>query len=420
MFDYVIKITILFSNFKIILNMLKRVLSNPRLDLPLKRIATGSSREDAISLVDEEDGVDPLWAVIMAKALNQPLKGDWRDDYVASTEVWDAMEETMQTIVVMARRQENERVVQVAMDGFLDVLQHLPPRPSESADQDEPKQVVCMLMKSCKVYIERYKEEKLRDLQENLKNSTIAVTQEMKRVENQLKQMRQSCRKWQDQLKLYLLPVETEMEAYFELFNSKDPEILNLILKWRKAKDLTRQKTDALAVEAESLSYFLACDRLARQVFNMRRPEEMAKRLKSYVEKLSRAILKFVQVETHRKVVIDEKIETLTRELDEHLELFSGQADTNETALKKSLAEWKAIRCTTLNQMTDLATSQVAAWERLVPQLSIECQSIVIAELRQLYHQLDAPWREIYSPFLQQHHEESKVTENTSTGCSVM
>ena len=210
---------------------------------------------------------------------------------------------------------------------------------------------------------------------------------------------------------------EIQFEAHFETMHSKDHHIKSLLASRKNNKAAIEKQKRKLAIQKEKAAYLSACAELCVKIVDLRRlsiqsakdcfhdeSEEMelklTERLESYVPGLSTAILRFSGFQARRKTKADEKIAALTHELDEHLELFSDQAESNQKALKNNLSEYRSISTKAFADMRGLAVAQVSAWERLMPQLPLAGRTFVMAELRQLYEQLDGPLRQAYSSFL--------------------
>ncbi|KAF1334740.1 hypothetical protein FI667_g1572, partial [Globisporangium splendens] len=206
--------------------------------------------------------------------------------------------------------------------------------------------------------------------------------------------------------------VSAEVQAYSDVFNSDDPEILALIDSRTKSGAEILECTQSMQKGKTAYAFYQSAKNLfvkvkerrewslqnARKSFedSHRASDERANRaLLQYIPMLTIALQEYYKFHEVRQTRAEEERNEQEQKLAEHLEYFGDSAPMRKDDIEKRIQEFVGLISRSTHQMLQIADAQSRLWEGKKGLLSREVCDVLVVEYGKLWKQLSGPVRDV-------------------------
>uniref|UniRef100_K3WGW4 Uncharacterized protein n=1 Tax=Globisporangium ultimum (strain ATCC 200006 / CBS 805.95 / DAOM BR144) TaxID=431595 RepID=K3WGW4_GLOUD len=205
--------------------------------------------------------------------------------------------------------------------------------------------------------------------------------------------------------------VSAELQAYLDVFNSDDLEIVALIDSRTKSGAKILECTQSMQKGKTAYAFYQSAKNLFVKV-KERREWSLQNALKSFEdshrasdERANRALLQYIPMlmialqeyyKFHevRQARAEEERNEQEQKLAEHLEYFGDSAPMRKDDIEKRIQEFVGLISRSMQQMLQIADAQSRLWQGKKELLSREVCDVLVVEYGKLWKQLSGPVRD--------------------------
>ena len=129
-----------------------------------------------------------------------------------------------------------------------------------------------------------------------------------------------------------------------------------------------------------------------------------------FVPSLCRSVVSFNMVQTRKRRMAKEYVSQIQNELEQHREVFHGEAHMDRDNIQKRLSQYTEIVLASKNAVVVLGQGQIDHWKTALPKLPSLLQKDVMRMLTELFESLEGPLRTVLGQFINANQEPNTPT----------